>query len=62
MKENIECPMCGSKKIGKGKFCGYAKIMPANKIISNGSEVIADICTNCGYILSMSVKNPEKFK
>lgn len=27
-----------------------------------GSEVIAEICTNYGHILSMKVKNPEKFK
>ncbi|EPS48608.1 hypothetical protein CFSAN002369_15865 [Clostridium botulinum CFSAN002369] len=26
------------------------------------SKVIADICTKCGYILAMRVKNPEKFK
>jgi hypothetical protein len=37
-------------------------MFPLKGIFKTGSEVIADICTKCGYILSMRVKNPEKFK
>lgn len=62
MEKNIQCPICGSMEIGQGKLSGYANIMPVNKIMSTGSQIIADICTDCGYILSMKVKNPEKFK
>jgi hypothetical protein len=36
--------------------------MPINKIFASGSVVIADICTSCGYILSMKVVESEKFK
>jgi hypothetical protein len=36
--------------------------VPLKGIFKTGSEVIADICTECGHILSMRVKNPEKFK
>lgn len=62
MAENKECPMCGSKDIGKGKLSGYANMMPIGKIFTTGSEVVADICTNCGHILAMKVEKPEKFR
>ncbi len=57
-----ECPICGGKEFGEGKLSGYTKMMPINKIISNGSDMTADICLNCGHIVSMKVLKPEKFK
>lgn len=62
MEKNKECPMCGSKEIGQGELSGYAAMQPTKGFFTNGSEIIADICTNCGYILSMRVKHPQKFK
>lgn len=56
------CPKCSSTSIGKGKLSGYASMAPLGKLFSLGSAIIADICTNCGHILSMKVSNPEKFK
>ncbi|MTI49317.1 transcription initiation factor TFIIIB [Sporosalibacterium faouarense] len=62
MERNKECPECGCKEISKGKLSGYASMMPAYKTLSMGSAIIADICTNCGHILSMKVTRPEKFR
>ena len=61
--EQEKCPKCNCDKIGKGKIGGgYASMMPLGKIFSMGSDIIADICTHCGYILGMKVKRPDKFK
>ena len=55
------CPICGCKEIGKGMQSYQGSMMPIGSIWT-GSAVIADICTECGYILSMRVEKPEKFK
>ncbi|MCC5910884.1 MAG: transcription initiation factor TFIIIB [Clostridiaceae bacterium] len=57
-----KCPKCSSTDIGKGKLSGYASMVPVNKVFSMGSPIIAEICTNCGYILGLKVSSPEKFK
>lgn len=62
MLDNKLCPICGSSEIGQGKQTAQGKMMPVDNALSFGSVVIADICTNCGHILSMKVVNPEKFK
>lgn len=62
MAGKTKCPDCGSSEIGKGKLDGYAALRPAEKIMSMGSSIMADVCTNCGLIMQMKVKNPEKFK
>lgn len=62
MNEVDKCPKCGSTELGKGKFSGYAVLTPLHKLFSMGSDVIADVCTECGYVISLKVKNPEKFK
>ncbi|MDP4145312.1 MAG: transcription initiation factor TFIIIB [Bacillota bacterium] len=56
------CPICGCTEIGQGKLTGYSKMMPLHTIFSNGSDVIADICLECGHIISMRVTRPDKFK
>lgn len=33
-----------------------------NIFAMDGSNVISEIYTNCGYILGMRVENPNKFK
>ena len=62
MSDKNECPICGCSEIGQGKHIAQGKMMPINTVFTSGSVVIADICTNCGHILSMRVENPEKFK
>jgi len=57
-----KCPDCGNAEIGKGKLSGYAVLTPLGKILSMGSPIIADVCTNCGTIIKMKVEKPEKFK
>ena len=59
--EVIQCPKCGCKEIGKGILGGYAKMKPVGKIF-RASDVIADVCTECGHILEMKVSQPEEFK
>lgn len=56
-----ECPLCGSKEIGQGRQVGQGSMMPIHSIWT-GSTILADICTECGYILSMRVENPHIFK
>ena len=62
MERNKECPECGCKEIGRGRQMAQGSMYPLNKVFASGSQVVSEICTNCGYILSMRVKNPEKFK
>lgn len=58
----VKCPECGSSEIEKGKLSGYAAMRPEHKLMSFGSAVIADVCTDCGEIISMKVEKPEQFK
>ena len=67
MENSKQCPVCGSKEIKQGKQHGeYARMYPINAKKSDffigGSDIISDICTECGHILSMKVAKPEKFK
>lgn len=63
MEKNKECPKCGCREIGKGNQIAGGKMFPIdNPTMSFGSDVIADICTECGYIIDTWVKKPEKFK
>ncbi|WHY84691.1 transcription initiation factor TFIIIB [Neobacillus novalis] len=55
------CPMCGGSEIGKGRTIGQGGMVPI-KSLMKGSMVYADICTECGHILSMRVEKPEMFK
>jgi len=61
MTDKIKCPNCGNTEIGQGKLSGHAALVPVGKILSMGSPIIADVCTNCGLVLQMKVKHPEKF-
>jgi hypothetical protein len=57
-----KCPECGSNNIGKGKFQYEAKVQPVGKTFTSGSDVLLDICTNYGLIITLRVEKPEKFK
>lgn len=62
MEHEIKCPECGSTEIGKGNLDGYALLRPADKMFSLGSPIIVELCTNCGLVINLRVKKPEKFK
>jgi len=61
MQNNQECPICGCKEIGKGRQAAQGSMIPVGSIWT-GSAILSDICTDCGYILSMRVEKPEKFR
>lgn len=57
-----KCPECGCNEIGMGKWEGYAVLRPHDSFLSLGSNVFAEVCTNCGLVLALRVQKPEKFK
>ena len=61
MDQEKRCPECGGINLSQGKWAGYSALHPIGKVFSLGSEIIADLCTDCGLIISMRAKNPEKF-
>ncbi|WP_117170149.1 zinc ribbon domain-containing protein [Paraliobacillus sediminis] len=60
MKTNKICPECGSKEVEVGEFKGYGSLFKRKAIIKS-SEVDAYFCVNCGYVLTLKVRKPEKF-
>lgn len=62
MAAKIKCPDCGSSEIGKGKLSGYAAIHPVGKVLSMGSTIIVDVCTECGLVIQMKAEKPHRFK
>ncbi|MDO4733246.1 MAG: transcription initiation factor TFIIIB [Bacillota bacterium] len=59
-----KCPECGSKNLGRGEFSGYACLTVCNaagKPGFRGSAVQAVLCSDCGLILELRVKQPHKF-
>lgn len=55
------CPKCNSTELGEGTLMGYAALMPKGKIFAMGSPITATVCTRCGHIIEMKVKDPKKF-
>lgn len=55
-----KCPECGSRRIGVGELSGYAAMAAKEKMFAS-SAIIADVCSDCGLIIRMRVKKPEKF-
>lgn len=62
MKNNEKCPECEGTNIKKGIQTSYARIYPIDSKMKKGSEVIVHICGDCGYILSMRVKDLDIFR
>ena len=59
--ETTVCPICGSAELGEGKLTGIAALQPLNARSGLfGSEVLMQFCRNCGEVLHIKVKNPEK--
>lgn len=61
MEKIQKCPLCGCTEIGKGKQTGHASMISVDSMFRSCS-IIADICTECGYIISTRVEKPYKFK
>ncbi|MBE7105521.1 MULTISPECIES: hypothetical protein [Bacillus cereus group] len=61
---NKKCPNCGSREIGQSSLDAQACLRPisTNNLFNQFSRVIADVCTECGNILSMKAEHPEYFK
>lgn len=55
------CPKCNSTEFGEGVLMGHAALMPKGTVFSMGSTITATVCTRCGHILEMKVKEPQKF-
>ncbi|CAM4245719.1 hypothetical protein [Bacillus manliponensis] len=55
------CPHCGSNNIGEGEFVGYAQ-MRKKETMFTSSPVDAYVCTDCGSVLHLKVRNHQKFK
>ena len=66
MENFKECPVCGSKEIRQGKQVGAAIMFPIKSMLSTllkgDSDIIAIICSDCGYTLSIKIENTQKFK
>lgn len=55
------CPKCNGTQFGEGVLTGHASLMPKGVVFSMGSSIIATVCTRCGHITDMKVKEPHKF-
>jgi ribosomal protein L40E len=55
------CPKCNSTELGEGILSGEQSLRPKGKIFTMGSPIVATVCTKCGHIVDMKVKDPEKF-
>jgi hypothetical protein len=55
-----ECPRCKGTEFAEGT--DFMAIKPLNKKLSSGSLKIYCFCLNCGEVVSIRVKNPEKFR
>jgi predicted nucleic-acid-binding Zn-ribbon protein len=53
------CSECGSTEVQTGEFKGYGALFK-KRIVVKSSPVDACFCVNCGFILLLKVRNPEK--
>ena len=60
MSENKRCQFCGGRRIGEGKWSGYAAMYPASSAWRS-SPVLTEVCCDCGQVLSVRVQKPELF-
>lgn len=64
MEAKKVCPDCGGTEIYKAKLDINTKLYPVDALlkIMNGSEVTAEVCGKCGYILELRALKPQKLK
>jgi ribosomal protein L32 len=54
------CPYCGGEQFVCAKQSDYAKVTPANKVLSLKSQILYhEICLNCGTVVRSYVPNPK---
>ncbi|GAB6486138.1 TPA: hypothetical protein QCV71_005942 [Bacillus cereus] len=61
---NKKCPNCGFREIRQDLLDVQEclKLISMNNLFNQFSSVIADVCTECGNILSMKAEHPDYFK
>jgi hypothetical protein len=53
-----KCSSCGGSSFVQAM--DYINLRPVDKKMSIGSERIYTVCLDCGEVVSIKVKNPEK--
>lgn len=53
-----KCSSCGGNSFVKAM--DYINLRPVDKKMAIGSERIYTVCLDCGEVVSIKVKNPEK--
>jgi uncharacterized Zn finger protein len=64
-KDKLVCKVCGNDSFTQGELGGsMANVKPVkhDMLHFSSSPLILSICTNCGDVASMKVKNLQKFK
>lgn len=57
-KSGVNCHRCGGNSFAQAM--DYINLRPVDKKMSIGSERIYTVCLECGEVVSIKVKNPEK--
>jgi hypothetical protein len=57
-KSGENCHSCGGNSFVQAM--DYINLRPVDKKMSIGSERIYTVCSGCGEVVSIKVKNPEK--
>lgn len=64
-KDKLVCKICGNDSFTQGELGGsMANVKPVklDMLHFSSSPLILTICTSCGEVASMKVKNLQKFK
>lgn len=56
----MECKSCGGNSFVQAM--DFVNLRPMDKKLSIGSERIFTVCLDCGEVVSIKVKHPEKLK
>lgn len=56
----MKCKSCGGNSFVQAM--DFINLRPVDKKMSLGSERIFTVCLNCGEVVSIKVKNPEKLR
>ncbi|MCM3575328.1 hypothetical protein M3172_19190 [Mesobacillus subterraneus] len=54
----LKCSSCGGNSFVQAM--DYINLRPVDKKMSIGSERVYTVCLDCGEVVSIKVKNPEK--
>lgn len=54
----MKCKSCGGNSFVQAM--DFVNLRPVDKKMSFGSERIFTVCVDCGEVVSIKVKNPEK--